>query len=278
MIIDAHNHMITGNIIKKMGYKESQMSETLKEFSRHDVKENTDFWLSEMDKYEIDKCVFMANSSLDNDFIEFINSSTRFEGFCKINPIHSDSLDKLKKEIDVGMRGVKFYATSEGFDVSSLKCYPVYEYCEKNNIPIVIHFGVTIGRNSVLQMGNPLLLSKVLKDFSNLKFVIAHFGAGFFRETLMLKYKHPNLFVDTSGTNNWLNYQDNFMNLKDVFRKTIEVYGCEGIIYGSDTRIYPDGYRKNVLDIQTKILDELGLSSSDKENIMHNNSKRIFNI
>ena len=61
-------------------------------------------------------------------------------------------------------------------------------------------------------------------------------------------------------------------------KKTIEIFTPQRIIFGSDTRIFPNGYRANVLREQKAILDELSLTSQDKEDIMRNNAKRIFNI
>jgi len=281
MIIDGYAHIMTESIVRDMGIGLQKVPPQLAEMTKRSVKENVETWLSAMDKFGIEKTVFMATASLNKDFTEFINSSSRFVGFAKINPKPYEpvaTITTLQKEFENGMKGVKLYATGDGFDVGCADMYPFYEYCQQNNVPIVIHFGVTIGMRSNLMAGNPLLLSRILKDFPKLNFVIAHFGAGFFREVLMLKYRTDNLFVDTSGTNNWIPYQDNFLILKDVFRKAIEIFGPQKIIFGSDTRIFPDGYRENILSEQIKILDELNLSSADKEDIMSNNARRVFNI
>ncbi len=279
MVIDAHAHMFTMSMSEGMLPKNFDIKNIPKEFinaSKHTVKENTDAWLNAMDRLGIEKTIFMANVNFNKDFTTFINSSSRLVGFAKINPTKPDAVDTLKKEIENGMSGVKLYPTNEGFDVSSKDAYPFYDYCEKKHIPIVIHFGVTIGFRADLINGNPLTLSTVLADFPGVNFIIAHFGAGFFRETLMLRYKRQNLYVDTSGTNNWLQNQDNFLTLKDVFKKSIEVFDDQHIIYGSDTRIFPAGYRENILKEQTNILKELNLKKEAIENIMHNNAKNIL--
>lgn len=279
MIIDAHAHMFTISMSKGMLPKNFKIENVPAEFisaSKHTVTENVNEWLRAMDKLGIEKTFFMATSSLNEDFIKFIKSSDRFIGFAKINPTKDGALDVLKKEIDNGMRGIKLYPTNDGFDVSSKKAYAFYEYCEKKNIPIFIHFGVTIGFKSDLINGNPLRLSDVLGDFPGIRFVIAHFGAGFFREVLMLKYKRPNLYIDTSGTNNWLKHQDNFMSLKDVFKKSLDVFGSDHILFGSDTRIFPSGYREHILKEQQDILRDLKINDSDIEQIMYKNAKNLI--
>jgi predicted TIM-barrel fold metal-dependent hydrolase len=275
MIIDGHSHMFTKSMFGKLP---PNIPERFKKMQEHTVEDNTKAWISAMDRLGIEKTVFMSTSRLNKDFIEFIGSSDRLVGFAKMNPTASDAIKVLKEEIEAGMKGVKLYASEGEFDVGSKDAYPFYKHCEENQIPITIHFGVTIGFSSDLRTGNPLLISKALKDFPELKFTIAHFGAGFFREVLMLRYKQPNLSVDTSGTNNWLAHQDSNLTLKDVFRKSIEVFTTEGLIYGSDTTIFPDGYRDHILKQQTDILKELDLSKADQEKIMYGNAKRIFGI
>jgi predicted TIM-barrel fold metal-dependent hydrolase len=278
MIIDGHAHMITPKIIEGMSLDAKIKQGLIKKYPSHTVKEHVEEWLSSMDKNKIEKTVFMANTSLNKDFTDFINSSERFIGFARINPSLPDAILTLEEEIKNNMKGIKLYATQEGFDVGRKECYPVYEYCAKKKFPVVIHFGVTLGNRSILIKGNPLLLSKVLKDFPDVSFIIAHFGAGFLREVLMLKYKQENLFVDSSGTNNWLDFHDGDMSLTDVFKRALKVFTSKGIIFGSDTRIFPDGYRENILNQQRGILDELNLSEEEKQDVMYNNAKRIFGL
>lgn len=277
MIIDGHSHMFTKSMFKNIKIP-GKIPERFLKMQEYGAKDNLNAWIAAMDRLDIEKTVFMATSRLNDDFIEFINSSDRLVGFAKMNPTSDDAIPVLKKEIEAGMKGVKLYASEGEFDVGSKEAYPFYKYCEEHQIPITIHFGVTIGWSSDLRTGNPLLISRALKDFPELRFTIAHFGAGFFREVLMLRYKQPNLAVDTSGTNNWLVHQDSNMTLKEVFKKAIEVFTPEGLIYGSDTTIFPDGYRDHILKEQTDILKELGLSKVDTDKIMYGNAKRIFGI
>lgn len=275
MIIDGHAHMLNYNIAKSMNITPKISRYMKNDFTNHTVKEHVNAWLSAMDRHNIEKTVFMSTASLNRDFTDFINSSERFIGFAKVNPIEKNALKKLKKE--KGMKGIKLYATNDGFDVSC-DCNEIYDYCEKNKLPIVIHFGVTIGGKSDLFHGNPVMLSRVLREYPDINFTVAHFGAGFFRELLMLKYKQDNLFVDTSGTNNWIEYQDNPFALKDVFKKTIKVFTSKNIIFGSDTRIFPYGYRENIMNQQLSILRKLGLKQESINDIMYNNARRIFRI
>ena len=274
MIIDAHAHMMTAGMFRDMKVRPPKnFPQRMVDSMQHSVEDNKKAWLGAMDRLGIEKTVFMSIVPLNDEFIRFINSSDRFVGFARMNPTLPDAVDTMKKELKAGMKGVKLYATSGEFNVGADEAFPFYEFCEKNKIPITIHFGVTIGGRCDLYTGNPIHLSRVLGEFPDLKFSIAHFGAGFFREALMLKYKMDNLYIETSGTNNWLPHQDNFLTLKDVFRKSIDVFGTQRMMFGTDTRIFPDGYREHILKQQQDILMELKLKNSEIEDIMYNNAK-----
>jgi predicted TIM-barrel fold metal-dependent hydrolase len=279
MIIDAHAHMITAGMFKGMaGARPRNVPQKMADSLQHSVSENTGAWLEAMDRLNIEKTIFMSTASLNDEFASFINSSERFVGFARMNPTLPDAVDTLKKEMAMGMKGVKLYATSGEFNVGAREAWPFYEYCEKNEIPITIHFGVTIGPTADLYTGNPIHVSRVLSEFPELKVAIAHFGAGFFREALMLKYKRENLYIESSGTNNWLPHQDNFLTLKDIFRKSVDVFGIQHVMFGTDTRIFPDGYREHILKQQQEILKELNLRESETEDIMYNNANRFLGL
>ncbi|MCH7567851.1 MAG: amidohydrolase [Nanoarchaeota archaeon] len=273
MIIDAHAHFINREIIKNR----VKDPEFLKTFQNPSIEEGRKMWLEAMDKNGIEKTVFIALDAGNEDFLKFIESSDRFIGTTNVNPIEEDAVKKLEADIKRGCKGLKLFATSSGFDVGDERAYSVYEYCEKNEIPIVIHFGVTIGRTSDLDLGNPLRLSKVVSRFPKLKFIIAHFGAGFFKEALLLMYKNENVYFDTSGTNNWLEYSPFGWTLKDLFRISLNAIGSKRILFGTDSHRMSEGYRENILKEQMEIVKELA-GEEGVEDIFYNNAKKVFGI
>ena len=77
--------------------------------------------------------------------------------------------------------------------------------------------------------------------------VIAHFGAGFFREALMLLYQVPNLVLDTSGSNRWMLYNAADLDLKTIFYRTLRAGGACRVVFGTDSSFFPRGFRINIL-------------------------------
>ncbi len=273
MIIDGHAHFINKEIAKDI----TEDAKRLDMFKEISVTEGKKEWLEVMDKYEIEKTVFMGLSPGNKDFTEFINSSDRFIGMSNVDPTKEDAVELLDKDIKDGYKGLKLYPTARAFDVADEKAKKVYDYCEKKKLPIVIHFGVSIGPSTDLRFGNPISLAPILRDYPGINFVIAHFGAGYFKEALMLMYKKDNLLFDTSGTNNWLCFSPYDWDLRYVFKKALQIVGSEKIIFGTDTLKIWEGYREEILKQQVMLVEELS-GKNGKDNIFYNNAKRIFNI
>jgi predicted TIM-barrel fold metal-dependent hydrolase len=126
-------------------------------------------------------------------------------------------------------------------------------------------------------MGNPLWLSVPGRDFPEITFVIAHFGAGFLREAMFLAYHTDNICVDTSGTNNWRLYVPGEPSLEQVYRDALRTFGASRILFGTDSTLL-SGYRKHIVEEQTAVLNGLDLSPEDREQILSGNARRIFGL
>ena len=143
-----------------------------------------------------------------------------------------------------------------------------------------------MGKNADLRNGNTIDLQVSAQDFPELKFIIAHFGAGFFREALMMLYQHDNVYLDSSGSNSWMNYMPYELNLKQIFKRAIIAGGSKKILFGTDSTFFPRGWRFNVLESQynacKEILAEADsiLSQQDLERIFYKNILELtrFNL
>ena len=80
---------------------------------------------------------------------------------------------------------------------------------------VFVHCGVlTVGVRSKLGLpspfdiryGNPLDLQAVAAAFPTVPVIIPHFGAGLFREALMVADMCANVRLDTSSSNSWIKY------------------------------------------------------------------------
>ena len=79
-----------------------------------------------------------------------------------------------------------------------------------------------------LRYGQPLeYQQRFAVDYPSMPIIVPHFGAGFFREALMLAEACPYVVLDTSSTNGWVRYHPG-LTLIDVFRTAMAVVGWIG--------------------------------------------------
>jgi hypothetical protein len=237
-----------------------------------------DRWSEEFRNNHISAGIFLSLIDDPESLRDFIScSSDEFIGYAFVDPLDEAAPDKLTRQVEeCGFRGLKLIATNQWFHAYDQRIYPLYERAGDLGIPILIHFGVSIGYTADFRYANPLDLQPVLRDFPGLNFILAHFGAGFFREALLLCYQCENVYLDTSSSNIWIKYQDHPQNLKDVFRISLEAVGPERIIFGTDSSYFPRGFRSDILETQYQILLQLRRSQEEMALIFGGNIRRLI--
>ena len=239
--------------------------------------EYADRWIEEFDQDGVSAGIFL---SLDHDpstLKEFIDlCPEKFIGYGFVDPLDPEGPEKLRRQVgELGFRGLKLIATNQWFHAYDKRIYPLYEEAQSLGIPLLIHFGVSIGYNADLRYANPLDIQPVLRDFPDLQVLLAHFGAGFFREALLLCYQCRNISLDTSSSNIWMKYQDHALDLREVFRLSLEAAGPERLVFGTDSSYFPRGFRDDILQLQYGILQELGRSEEEMGLIFGGNIRRL---
>jgi predicted TIM-barrel fold metal-dependent hydrolase len=127
-----------------------------------------------------------------------------------------------------------------------------------------------------LAFASPLSVIPAANAFPRVRFVIPHFGAGFFRETLMAGAQCGNVFVDTSSSNSWTATQSPAPTLAEVFERALEVFGPERILFGTDSNTFPAGWRADRWKEQQDALDAANASGTDREKIFRGNAARLL--
>ena len=297
MTIDAHVHIITSEMINDLMKKfssfypaaEKVIEKTSKKIfppgflnylSSTSLKGQADNWLKAMDKNGVDQALFFPISEQPEQVVEFVKfAPERFLGYMYINlPLQPDAPERLRKAVkEQSMVGLKLYPPTQLFHAYDKRLFPLYEEAQSLGIPITFHMGITHAPVSDFHFVNPLDLRLPLTLFPKLNFIVAHFGAGFFRELCLLSYHAENLYVDTSGTNNWRDFTPEKMELKEVFKTTLELFTPDRVIFGTDTVLRSEsGYRTAIKKEQEQIVDSLGLTSDEVNNIFGGNAKRLY--
>jgi len=246
-------------------------------------------WVEELDRHGVERSVLMSSVPDDEaSAAEAVRAfPKRFLGYFMFNPKTPDAAGRAARAFDeLGMQGLCLFPAMHRFSIQDDTLEPVLALAEKRkNVVVFVHTGVlTVGVRKKLglpskfdmSLSNPIDLHRVAMDHPGINFVIPHFGAGYFREALMLGDLAPNVYMDTSGTNSWIRYSLPGIALKDVFRKALEIYGPKRLLFGSDSSFFPRGWNRAVFDQQVEALRELGVDAEAALDIFGGNFRRLL--
>ncbi|MGD8565546.1 MAG: amidohydrolase family protein [Candidatus Bathyarchaeota archaeon] len=252
---------------------ESEVSSDKKQASR---------WASDLKEKGVERVNFMTGGGNDNLAKMVKLHPDKFSGFAHHNIFSEDASQELERAIkQLGLKGYKVIASSQVTPIDDRSLYPVWETAEKLAIPITMHFGVLGGGGGPaldLRNMNPLTLWEVAKTFPKIPFVIPHFGAGYLRELLLLCWSCPNVYIDTSGSNRWMNWLPFEISLKTLFRKVIETVGPDRVIFGSDSSYFPRGFSIQYLREQIKACRSIGLENQSIDKIFRKNAAKLLKL
>lgn len=291
-VIDAHVHLFTVGLLEE--YLATQPPEAMQRF-RTALKERkfgrrgdplpdmsteqTACWYAErLRNSGVAKALVvsvMPESQWTRDFL--VAAKGHVHALCNLDPRDPGAPELLAREMAAGYRGVKLLPVNRSYHLSDPACRPFFEAAEELGAHIIIHYGVSVDPGADLRFADPLDLSPVARDFPKLEFVIAHFGAGWLDSVLRLAYQCPNVSVDSSGTNNWLDNYVPEMTLSQVFERCLVAMGPKRIMFGTDSNTTAP-YREWIRFMQQRLLEELGLSDADRDLIMRGNASRVFRL
>lgn len=290
-VIDAHCHLFSMRIIEE--YVEShpdgapRFREALRDrkFGRRgytlpdaSARELAEAYAQTLDDAGIAKALIVSVTP-DSEFMrQFISAANgRVHALCNIDPRDPGSPALLEREMAAGFRGVKLLPVNRCFKLSDPACRPFFEKAEELGANVIIHYGVTVDPAGDLRYADPIDLSPVARDHPGLTFVVAHFGAGYLDQVLKVAYQCANVCVDSSGTNNWMDFMPYKMTLADVFERAIGALGPERVLFGTDSgNMAP--YRSWIAFSQRRTLEELGVTDEHRDLILRGNAVRIFGL
>lgn len=293
-IIDAHLHLMTANMFRRQMQRAAGSRQAARDRARIrgqtfqeriaqleglSLADQAAMWLRGFDDAGVSAGVFIAMGEVNDELAEFIrvNPDRIYGCGSLLDPTHPDAAQAVRRFRALGISALKLYAPAYRTPLDDRLFYPVYEAAAEAGLPIIVHFGITVGAFYDLTCANPLALSVPGRDFPEITFVIAHFGAGFLREAMFLAYHTENICVDTSGTNNWRLYVPGEPSLEQVFRDALRAFGASRVLFGTDSTML-SGYRQNIVEEQVAILDRLGLAGPDRELVLSGNARRVFGI
>lgn len=248
-----------------------------------------DRWVEEMDKHEVGRAGIIASVHGDQQSVAKAvqRHPDRLVGFFMLDPTRKEARDLTRRAFqNMGLRCVCLFPAMHHYHVYEERVAPVFEEAAEAKAAVFVHCGVlSVGVRKKLglssrfdiRFGNPLDLHSVALSHPRLPIIIPHFGAGMFREALMVADLCPNIYLDTSSSNSWIRYYPG-LTLQEAFAQALAVVGPNRLVFGTDSSYFPRGWQSHIYREQIEILEHLGIGAEDQKKIFVENFERIFFI
>lgn len=302
-ITDAHGHFFTRTFFEALIAQSPELRELASPLDR--VAELTGWrmppatpaelaaeWERELTERGVARALLMASLPGHEDSIGAAVAAfpERIIGGFFLDPNAPGAVDRARRAFDdLGLRVACLFPAMHHYSVA--ECPGVEDVAAlasaRPGTAMLVHCGVLsvgvrrrLGLPSPFDMrrSNPLDLYRIAARYPSVPFIIPHFGAGMFREALMLADLCPNVFFDTSSSNGWIRYEPTPLDLKMVFQRALAVVGPERLLFGTDSSFFPRGWHEAIFDRQVAILDELNCDQAAVQAIFGGNLCRILRI
>jgi predicted TIM-barrel fold metal-dependent hydrolase len=260
MVIDAHTHIgdpskgwSPGNLIKSMDEAGIDLSLVIAE-NLVDPESHTDKVLEACAQNSRLKAIGCVDfTSLDRSQIDHL-------------------LELLEKKL---ILGVKFYTGYEDYHPANEKLFPIYEYCQSNNFPVVFHTGaLEEGEEGFLKYSHPLVFDDVAQRFPKLKIVLAHMGNPWLLDCAAVMGKNENVYADVSGyfEENSPIIPEEIEVFKNVLKEAWLFLGSyKKFIFGTDWPLYS---QKEYLEA----VQAIEMTDEEKELVFWKNANMVYNL
>jgi aminocarboxymuconate-semialdehyde decarboxylase len=228
----------------------------------------------------------------------------RFVGLAPIPPLGGEkAFSELERAIgSLGLRGVVIRSQANGLSIDSKELYPFYRRVSSLKVPIFIHpsgvqlgFDIldapydlyrSIGRELDLIVATTrMILSGVLDDFSDLKFVISHKGGGIaaLKERIEYWFATPG----ASGTRHRKSFDENLKKIHfnlaghhggmNSVRCALTSIQPDRLVFGTD---YPQEFSDDPMKIKTYIenIKKLEIDEESKGLMLGGNASALLSL
>jgi predicted TIM-barrel fold metal-dependent hydrolase len=251
-----------------------------------DPRELAKRWADELDDHDVSRAALIASVPGDEGSVTAAAEAQtgRFFAYAMFNPLEPDAAARAEFAFRCGIKALCLFPAMHLFSMHDERIAPVLEVAASQpHRAIFVHCGVlTVGARKKLGLAspydmrysNPLDLHSIALRYPKLPFIVPHFGAGYFREALMLADLCPNVYLDTSSSNSWTGYEE--LNLPAVFRRALAVVGPGRLLFGTDSSFFPRGWNQAIFDQQCLVLHSLDVGTADARLILSENLENLF--
>jgi predicted TIM-barrel fold metal-dependent hydrolase len=253
-----------------------------------EIEEHVTRWVDELDTKGVDHLVSFASLPEEIPALSEVArvAAGRITPMALVHPMLEGAGSRVRTLLhEHGFRGILTFPAMHHYRIAEDGAREVLEAVAERGGIVYVHCGMLVvklrdllglPRPYDLRYANPLDVLPAANAFPRATFVIPHFGAGFFRETLMLGAQAENVVVDTSSSNAWIHTQPDAPELKEVFGRALDVFGPDRVVFGTDSGVFPAGWRRDRFEEQRELLDDLGLTTEEQQAVFAGNAERLL--
>ena len=174
-------------------------------------------------------------------------------------------LKRMKEEYDMVCLRLEPYAYGDGIKgapPTERMYWPLYAKCCELDMAVAIQVGHT-GPLLPSEAGRPIYLDEVALAFPELRIIGAHLGQPWHEEMMILAWKHPNVYIETSARvpKHW----------PESFVKFCDTYGQDKTLWATDYPLLP-------FDRCIDEIDGLNIRHEAKKKLLRDNAIRAFKL
>jgi len=293
-VADAHVHFFSRGFFSALAEQKKSSVEALEpllgwSIPANDPESLAAAWVHELDRHGVARAALIASVPGDQDSViaAVQRFPQRFYGYAMVNPAAAGAAQDVQRALASGhIHGLCFFPAMHRYSIQDDRVAALLDLAAaKPGVVAFVHCGVLsvgvrkkLGLPSLFDMrfSNPADLHAVVLRYPKIRFVVPHFGAGYFREALMLCDLCPNVYLDTSSSNSWMHYSEATLDLRAVFRRTLDVAGPKRLLFGTDSSFFPRGWHAQIFEAQSKALYEIGITAEAARAIFHDNLALLF--
>jgi len=291
-VADAHAHFFSRRFFSSLATQKSGLSvedvaaQLGWQLPPEDPSALAAIWAAELQRHGVAKSALIA--SVPGDEVSVAAAARaypeKFFAFAMLNP------KQWSAPALAGVHAVCLFPAMHCYSIHDEPARAVFDWASRQGRAVFVHCGVlSVGFRAKLglpspfdlRFSNPIDLHAVALQFPTVPIIVPHFGAGYFREALMLGDLCPNVYLDTSSSNRWMRYMEPHhlearTDLRQVFRRAIDVLGPKRLLFGTDSSFFPRGWQHAIFEEQARALYEVGVDAADARAIFSENLLRIL--
>lgn len=291
-VSDAHAHFFSRKFFSVLAAQKNTSPDQLENLlgwriPPDDPAELAAAWAAELDRYGVSRAALIASVPNDHESVTAAarRFPDRFWAYSMVDPSSGPPQESLRSALHSGaLHGLCFFPAMHRYSMHDSCVAPFLHLASSRpRVVVFVHCGVlSVGVRQKLDLpshfdmrySNPIDLHPIALQYPSLPLVVPHFGAGYFREALMLCHLCPNVYLDTSSSNSWMRFEH--LDLRTVFRRALDVLGHSRLLFGTDSSFFPGGWNAQVFDTQARALYEIGVEESAARAIFNDNLQRLF--